>query len=155
MGDREGAETTVPSVVRLPLTSQRKLGPSTGRGYAMEEQSLVTLMLGGGGLGAAWAIARWYLKERLQRDLDRQTWQQQVQQRRDELRMAKLDYEQTAMREVFARFGELSDRMSELILDLALPPDARAHHPEGDNRAAPAAKAATKSGRAPAAGDSK
>ncbi|GAB4567247.1 MAG: hypothetical protein Tsb0020_19600 [Haliangiales bacterium] len=120
----------------------------------MEEQSLVTLMLGGGGLGAAWAIARWYLKERLQRDLDRQTWQQQVQQRRDELRMAKLDYEQTAMREVFARFGELSDRMSELILDLALPPSARARPPEGDDRAAPAANAATKRGRSPATGAS-
>ncbi|ACY14179.1 hypothetical protein [Haliangium ochraceum] len=90
----------------------------------MEEQSLVTLLLGGGGLGAVWALARWYLKERLQRELDRQTWQQEVQKRRDELRMAKLDYEQTAMREVFARFGELSDRMSELILELALPQDA-------------------------------
>lgn len=86
----------------------------------MEEQSLVTLILGGSGLGAVWAIARWYLKEKLQRDLDRQAWRQEVQKRRDELFMAKLRYEQEAMREVFSRFGLLSERMSQLILELAL-----------------------------------
>ncbi|WP_428267368.1 hypothetical protein [Haliangium sp.] len=97
----------------------------------MEQQNLVTLLLGGGGLGALWALMRWYLKERLQRDLDRQNWEQEVQKRRDELRMTKLKYEQEAMRDVFQRFGELSDRMSELILELALPPQADKAPPLG------------------------
>lgn len=86
----------------------------------MEGQDLVTLFLGGGGLGALWALARWYLKERMQQQLDERTWQQEVQKRRDELRMERLRYEQQAMNEVFTRFGQLSERMSALIFRLAL-----------------------------------
>ena len=86
----------------------------------MEGQDLVTLFLGGGGLGALWALARWYLKERMQQQLDERTWRQEVQKRRDELRMERLRYEQQAMNEVFTRFGQLSERMSALIFRLAL-----------------------------------
>lgn len=98
----------------------------------MEEQSLVTLLLGGGGLGALWAMARWYLKERLTQEIEERQWKQQMQQRRDELRMMKLQYEQEAMKEVFTRFGHLSDRMAELILELALERDIE---PGGDRDA--------------------
>lgn len=98
----------------------------------MEEQSLVTLLLGGGGLGALWAMVRWYLKERLTQEIEERQWKQQMQQRRDELRMMKLQYEQEAMKEVFTRFGHLSDRMAELILELALERDTE---PGGDRDA--------------------
>lgn len=90
----------------------------------MEETSLVTLLLGGGGLGALWTMARWYLKERLTQEIEERHWKQQMQQRRDELRTMKLQYEQEAMKEVFTRFGHLSDRMADLILELALERDA-------------------------------
>ena len=88
----------------------------------MEGNELVTLFLGGGGLGALFAVARWYLKERMQRELDRRSWEQEVQKRRDELRTRQLEHEQQAINAVFERFGRLSDRMSDLIFELMLEP---------------------------------
>lgn len=86
----------------------------------MEGNELVTLFLGGGGLGALFALVRWYLKERMQRELDRRAWEQEMQQRRDELRMRQSEHEQQAINAVFERFGRLSDRMADLIFQLMI-----------------------------------
>lgn len=86
----------------------------------MDDNNLMTLLLGGGGLGAAWALIRWYLKERMQQELDTRTQRHELQKRGDELRMRKLEHEQEAMNQVFARFSELSARMADLIFELAL-----------------------------------
>jgi hypothetical protein len=86
----------------------------------MESSDLVTLFLGGGGLGAAWAMVRWYLKERMQRSLDEVRMRQEVQHRRDELAVRKLEHEQKAMSDVFDRLGNLSDRLADLIFELAV-----------------------------------
>jgi hypothetical protein len=94
----------------------------------MEGNELITLFLGGGGLGALWAMARWYIKERMQHELERRTWEREVEKRRDELRMRMVEHEQQAMNEVFRRFGRLSDRMADLIFELTLE-----RPPGGDN----------------------
>jgi hypothetical protein len=86
----------------------------------MEGNELITLFLGGGGLGALWALGRWYIKERMQHELDRRSWEREVEKRRDELRMRMVEHEQQAMNEVFRRFGRLSDRMADLIFELTL-----------------------------------